>query len=339
MRDKFDNSDTKFTAFIKSVLHQKFDKKMEIARYEFLEEIFPDKKAIKQLGNLISFNCDVSIGGLFTSIFAINSDIMSSRQRTQNCSNCGYKDTTESPFVNHTAKIDFKNIQQSIEVERTRVCETCSQKTMIIEDQFHEVVVIDCESLDGEDELTSINDIQQQVKLNEDEYELFATIEYDPRIKHFIPHIKRITHRWETYDDLNSVKTDTDIYEEMYIFMLFYKKKISGMYLVACICNACIVCLNITHFYFITLQNRIWYEVKCLPLQANHLKRGKNLRRRNSRRKKNDHRGNTSKKGTAKPKISEKVKLNPKKKTLKKHLNEKIVQQIRNPFWNQLKEN
>lgn len=188
---------------------------------------------------------------------------MSSRQRTQNCSNCGYKDTTESPFVNHTAKIDFKNIQQSIEVERTRVCETCSQKTMIIEDQFHEVVVIDCESLDGEDELTSINDIQQQVKLNEDEYELFATIEYDPRIKHFIPHIKRITHRWETYDDLNSVKTDTDIYEEMYIFMLFYKKKISGMYLVACICNA-LYRLFEYHtflFYYITESDMVRSQV------------------------------------------------------------------------------
>lgn len=232
MRDKFESSSDKFANFIKSLLHQKFDKKMEIARFELLKEIFPDKKAIKKVGKLTSFACDVSIGGLYTSLCTSNADVMSSRKRTQKCTTCRFEDTTDAPFVNHTGKFDFKQIQKSIETERIRVCETCLQKTMVVEDQFNELVVIDCESLDQINKQTTIDDIENEISLNEDEYELFAAIEYNPYLLHFIPHIKRITKKWETYDDLNIVKDDTYTDEDMYIFMLFYKRKTSGMYLV-----------------------------------------------------------------------------------------------------------
>lgn len=101
MHDKFDGSTSKFANFIKSILHQNFDKEMELARYELLKEVHPDKKAIKKIGKLTSFYCGISIGGFFTSMHTSNADVMSSRKRTEKCSTCGYEDTTDSPFVNH----------------------------------------------------------------------------------------------------------------------------------------------------------------------------------------------------------------------------------------------
>lgn len=233
MRNKIDNSTSKFAAFVKLLFRKKIDPKVEFVRYEFLRKIFPDRKAIKELKNLISFNCDVSLSGLFNSMCANSADIMSSRQRMEKCSTCGYQHISESPFVNHNFDyFDFENVQQSIEVERTRVCNTCLQKTVMIEDQFHEIVVIDCDS--QQNKVTTINSIETQIKLDGDEYDLFAAIQYNPDIKHFIPHIKRISNNWETYDDLYRTKSVTDIHEEMFIFMLFYKIKTNGMYLVSC---------------------------------------------------------------------------------------------------------
>lgn len=234
MRNKIENSTCKFAAFLKLLFQKGIDSKVEFVRYEFLREIFPDRKAIKELKNLVSFNCDVSISGLFTSMCASNADIMSSRQRTEKCSKCGHQDVSASSFVNFNYDgFDFKNVQQFVVAERTRVCNTCLEKTMTIEDQFHGIIAIDCES-SQQNELTTINDIQNQINLNEDQYDLFAAIQYDPDMKHVIPHIKRISNYWETYDDLNRKKSVTNINEGMLVFMLFYKRKTNGIYLVAC---------------------------------------------------------------------------------------------------------
>lgn len=92
------------------------------------------------------------------------------------------------------------------------------------EDQFHEIVAIDCDS-SQQNEKTTINDIESRITLNGDEYNLFAAVQYDPTMKHFIPHIKRINNNWETYDDLHRNKSVTDTNAEMFVFMLFYKKK------------------------------------------------------------------------------------------------------------------
>lgn len=145
--------------------------------------------------------------------------------------NVQHEHVSESPFVNYNIEdFDFKNVQASIVEERTRVCGTCLKKTMAIVDKFHDIVKIDCESLNEQNDQTSINDIQNEIILNGDGYELFASIEYDPEIKHFIPHIKRKSNNWETYDDLVRMKTNTNVNEERFIFMLFYKKKSNGVY-------------------------------------------------------------------------------------------------------------
>lgn len=232
MRSRIDNSSSKFAAYIKLIFQQKtINSKIEFARYEYLREIFPDKKAIKETKNLVLFKCDVAIGGLFSSKCLNSADILSSRRRMEKCSNCRYESHTESPFVNYSIEsFDFKNVQNSIVSERNRVCNRCMRKTVTIEDEFHEVVTIDCESLNLQNnQRTTINDIQSQIDLNGAEYELFAAIEYDPELKHFIPHIKRNSNDWETYDDLHRTKSNTNIQEEMFIFMLFYKKKSNGM--------------------------------------------------------------------------------------------------------------
>lgn len=230
MRDKIDNSTSKFAQFIKLLFQQRnIDSKIEFARYEFLEEIFADGKAIKEVKNLVSINCHAPIGGLFRSMCTNNADILASRQRMEKCSACSYEDTSESPFVNYSMKdFDFKNVQSSIVPEKTRVCGACMKKTVVIDDQFYELVVIDCELASEKNEVTSIKEIQSQINLKGIEYELLATIEFDSELKHFIPHIKRESNDWETYDDLSRMKTNTDVNGEMLIFMLFYKKKSNG---------------------------------------------------------------------------------------------------------------
>lgn len=248
MRNKIDNSTCKYAAFLKLLFQKGNDSTVEFARYEFLREIFPDRKAIKELKNLVSFNCDVSISGLFNSMCASNADIVSSRQRMEKCSNCAHQDVSASSFVNFNFDgFDFKNVQQCVVAERTRVCNKCLKKTMAIEDQFHEIIAIDCES-SQQNELTTITNIQNQINLNEEQYDLFAAIQYDPEMRHFIPHIKRISNNWETYDDLLPQKSVTNINEEMFVFMLFYKKKTNGAYLVACA-----VCLFVFFAYVINL--------------------------------------------------------------------------------------
>lgn len=238
MRRVIDESTSRFANFIQLLFERnKIDSKIEFARYEFLKEIFPNQEAIKELKNLTSFNCETAIDGLFRSMCTINADILSSRQRMEKCSSCEHEHRMESPFVNYNANdFDFKDVQKSIVPERVRVCNDCQKKTMTIEDQFHDVVVIDCEPLIKNNKLTtSIENIAKQISLNDDEYVLFAVIQYDSNIKHFIPHIRRPTNTWECYDDLQRTKSNTNIKDEMQIFMLFYRKKLSGMYLGASI--------------------------------------------------------------------------------------------------------
>lgn len=257
MRSNIDNSTSKFAAFIKLLFqHKEINSKIEFARYEFLRENFPDKKGIKELPNLVSFNCDIA--GLFSTM-CLNNDILASRQRTEKCSKCAYEKPTESPFVNYsTEQFEFKNVQKSIVAERNRVCGTCNRKTVIIEDEFHDIVAIDCESITGQNEQTSINNIEKRIKLKEDEYELFAAVQYDSKIKHFIPHIKRSSNDWETHDDLCRTKSDTNIDKEMNIFMLFYKRKSNGKYLDVCVFINMItfssLCIGV-YFIFITEAN------------------------------------------------------------------------------------
>lgn len=226
MRSRIDKSSSKFAAFIKLLFQYKeINSKIEFARYEFLREIFPDKTAIKELKNLVQFNCDTALAGLFASMCSNSNDILSSRQRMLKCSKCGYEDRSESPFVNYNTEVfDFKDVQKSLVPERNRVCSVCSTKTVLIEDEFHDIVVIDSESLTNHNEQTTITNVQGLIDLKGDAYEFFATIEYDPALKHFIPHIKRNSNDWETYDDLHRTKSKTNINEEKFIFMLFYKK-------------------------------------------------------------------------------------------------------------------
>lgn len=87
MRSQIDSSTSKYAEFIKLLFqHKQINSKIEFARYEFLKEVFPDRTAIKERNNLISFKCDIAVAGLYTSMCSSNADIMSSRQRTEKCS-------------------------------------------------------------------------------------------------------------------------------------------------------------------------------------------------------------------------------------------------------------
>lgn len=78
--------------------------------------------------------------------------------------------------------------------EKIRVCDTCGNKTMQTLEKFHDIVAIDCECLRKSQQiLVCISDIQNEIILDEQQYELFAVIEFDPRLEHYIAHMKRKT--------------------------------------------------------------------------------------------------------------------------------------------------
>lgn len=238
MRDKIDKSTSKFAGIVKSLFqNKKIDSKIEYARYQFLREISTEKNAIKELKNFVSFDCKTGISGLFSSMCKDNSDVLSSRERIEKCSSCGNEKRTESPFANFLYDdFDFEAVQLSIVPERIRVCDACLKKTSVIEDEFHDVVVIDCEPLlECQRKRTTISSIQKQIHLNENEYELLATVQFEPEPDHFIAHIKRKNNEWETYNDLDQTRAHTNTNEEMFIFLLFYKKKSNGTHACACL--------------------------------------------------------------------------------------------------------
>lgn len=232
MRNKIDNSTCKFAAFIKLLVQQKaIDSKIEFARFEFLKEVIPH--AVKEMKNLVLFKCKTAISGLFSSMCKTNADILSSRRRIQRCSKCESETISESPFLNcNFENFDFKNVQKSIVAEKTRVCDTCLNKTMEIGENLYDIVAIDCESLNEiEQAPIAIKDIENRIQLKGDEYELLAAIEYDRNIEHFTAHIKRKLNNWETYDDLSRTINDTNISQEIFVFIIFYKIVSKGMYI------------------------------------------------------------------------------------------------------------
>lgn len=231
VRNQIDNSSSEFATFIKSFSQKKeIDSKIEFLRFNFLKEVYPNNRAIKEMKNFVQMNCKTAVSGLFSSMFNNNVDILSSRQQISKCSNCGIENIIESPFLNSNIEnFDYKNVQKSIFSQKTRVCDTCVKEKMEINEKFHEIVAIDCESLrKSEQKMTSINDIEKQIVLDENEYQLFAAIQFNPHLQHFIAHVKRKINIWETYDDLNRTIIDTDINENLFVFMLFYKRISKG---------------------------------------------------------------------------------------------------------------
>lgn len=183
MRSNIDNSTSKFAEFIKSISQQKkINSKIEFARFDLLKELIDDKKAIKEVKNLTHFNCETVLSGLFSSICKTSADILLSRQRISICSTCTIKNTIESPLFNSKiSNFDYTNVQNSILSESTRVCDICSNKTMNTTEKFHDIVAIDCEVLrKSQQELISINSIENNIRLDNAEYYLIAAIEFNP---------------------------------------------------------------------------------------------------------------------------------------------------------------
>lgn len=164
-----------------------------------------------------------------------NADILSSRQGISKCSTCTTESICESHLLNCKIEdFDYKDVQKSIMVEKIRVCNECNNKTMETNEKFHDIVAIDCESLrKSHQKLTCINDVENEIKLDEDQYELLAAIEFDPRLVHYIAHIKRkFNSTWGTYGDILRTIINTNINRNMFVFMLFYRKKTDGIFLV-----------------------------------------------------------------------------------------------------------
>lgn len=106
--------------------------------------------------------------------------------------------------------------------------------------EYSPIVAIDTEQIhcgESEKNLHKIDEITKTIRLDQEEYELFGIIEHQTSPQHFVPHIKRKSNKWLTYDDIVGRQFECSVENPIAIQMIFYKKKNIGTQ------------INIKHFF------------------------------------------------------------------------------------------
>lgn len=141
------------------------------------------------------------------------------------CINCEVTKDKVLPFLAvNIINLDLKNIQKSYELNilKERSCINCKGKCTFNQ-IFNNILALEVEPK---------NDIAIQKKISIENlaptinvgklYKLYAVVEFDPTLKHFTSHVKRINGKWKTYDDLKFFEMTTDESNEILPYMLFY---------------------------------------------------------------------------------------------------------------------
>lgn len=198
-----------------------------------LKKIFSSsyyKKWDNMTNNLqyIYINCKTGIGGMFGQICLQFGENIASAIELKICCTCETTTGKILPFFAiDSNNIDLRDIQKSITtgLSQNRLCSTCKSRC-VIHKILNDVLVLEVEPhIKIEFQKTiSIQNLADTITIA-NKYELLAVVEFDPKIDHFLSHVKRKNNIWKTYDDLKSFESDTDITKDMYPFLLFYKQE------------------------------------------------------------------------------------------------------------------
>lgn len=174
----------------------------------------------------IFINCATGIGGFFGQICLETSENIASAIETKICCNCETTKGKILPFLTIDVNdIDFRDIQKSILSSNRSLdilCKVCKREC-VIDKIFNNILVLEVEQNNNVESQTmvAIKDITGAITV-ERTYDLFAVIQYNPTIQHFLSHVKRKRDVWKTYDDLKCSETETDTAEDILPYMLFY---------------------------------------------------------------------------------------------------------------------
>lgn len=228
-------SENEFSYFIKTFFTgKKKTKFIYCMRTELLRKIFTKElysKQIKEDDHTIVIRCNTGIAGLLEKLVQLDKGLISSVERKRECILCNYENTEflyAVPLrVSINSEVNLTNIERYISTEILFTCRECGSRSAISEN-FKNVIAFEVEPfVNKRGKKYKISQLKQEICVNGSNYTLFALVENDPIIRHFIPHVKRTDGIWQTIDDLK-----TEIFcspritsTPMFIFMLFYIKQ------------------------------------------------------------------------------------------------------------------
>lgn len=224
---------SQFSRLLQLIYQQRrIEQAHEQIRYEILKRMLTKTSFLEETSNLIHINAGTTLNFMYTRVFINGNKFIGSKTETSKCMSCGSQREIMCSHINIILdEFDFRNVEKGIEANNNRQCTNCMQDIPAIEIKYNTVVAIDTEQthFGGENIFScKIDDITKTICLNEVEYELCGVIEHQPNPEHFISHVKRQSNEWLTYDDLVGRQYGTNVKDEIFVHMLFYKRKQFG---------------------------------------------------------------------------------------------------------------
>lgn len=172
--------------------------------------LFPEK--VQKVGEKLYVDCEENITALYEKFCGL-SPILTSMRYLLEC--CGMFLVTKT-FMRFNLK-DFKveDIQASIyPMEQNEQCIKCGKHTKV-KYEPHMFIVFDTE---GDIVNVSLKDVQRNIEVDQQEYELVGLVESKSNQKHFVPHILR-GNEWITYDDLKTRTSEGKVADKVVLIM------------------------------------------------------------------------------------------------------------------------
>lgn len=223
------DNNAEFSSFVINVF-QCADKKFKAVyeeRNRILQNLFlhVDSKRVVTTGQQACIDCKAGIGSMFAQIILRSEPHLASYLLKTNCSVCEFKSQRVCPFVPlASGNINLSSITPHIRIGAgTKFCEECHNK-LIKTFEFQNIITFEVEPSSAEHVKFKPSEIQSVITIENNTYELFGMIEYDPALEHFVAHVKRKSNYWYTFDDLANRVHGFNFNNkgQIEVFMLFY---------------------------------------------------------------------------------------------------------------------
>lgn len=218
VKAKFDVERADFTSLVKDLFYHDIGEIYK-RRNDLLIEFLPES-VIKMKNNIQELNCEISINPMFLKI-AERTSVINSIKEIKSCDVCS---TSKNKFYTFVPlkldKVNLSQLEDCLVMPRDTTCSCGKQYVRKLE--YNSIVAFDIErSLEEQSPVMSY-EIQQDIRLNNENYELRAIISHTPG--HFKSNVRRNNGNWETYDDL-CPKKSVKFVEPLTPTVLFYSIK------------------------------------------------------------------------------------------------------------------
>lgn len=156
------------------------------------------ERVIKMKNNIQELNCEISVNPMFLRIAELTPAINSIKE-IKSCEVCSTsKNKYYSSVPLELDKVNLSQLEDCLVMPRNTSC-SCG-KPYVRKLEYNPIVAFDIERCVTSQPSVMLSEINQNVCLNEENYELRAIISHTPG--HFKANVCRNNGTWETYDDL-----------------------------------------------------------------------------------------------------------------------------------------